>query len=316
MLILAIISVFSFPDISGTGIFLSDLDPGIPMPAVMFGAPFRWEPPESEGLFFRVGLEAGGRRSFHCRGNGVTAGRSFFSAGWFSSEKWAYRAESGELFRFTVSGVDHGSMDLALLETACDRLSLGFLADSGSTTPVALWETPAVTGAAGSGGAGMGFAIPVASWLRMGPAVTGQGPWVKSSLTIGLLDIQSGPGLDRMGNVRRMARATFRDRNWLLAAFYNGDSILCGGTAVLMDRLAVSATLPAPGFRAEVALGVLTLSASTLRWEEWSAGAGFSLPLGTLSVFGLYEDKWEAAVGLELGKGGDFRGQPGLRPRP
>jgi hypothetical protein len=316
LLILAIIAAFTFPDISRTGIFLSDLEPGIPRPAVMFGAPFRWNPPDSEDLFFRVGLEAGGRRSFHCRGNGVTAGRSFFSAGWFSRDGWAYRAESGELFRFTVTGVDHGSTDFALLETAGDRLSLGFLVDSGSTAPVALWESPAVTGAAGSRGAGMGFAIPVASWLRLGPAVTGQGPWVKSSLTLGLLDIQTGPGMDRTGNARRMARATFRDRNWLLAAFYNGDSLLFGGTAMLMDRLVVSATLPDAGLSAEVALGVLTLSASTLRGEEWSAGAGFSLPFGTLSVFGLYEGKWEAGAGLELGKGKDFRGQPGLQLRP
>jgi len=76
------------------------------------------------------------------------------------------------------------------------------------------------------------------------------------------------------------------------------------------------ATLPDAGLSAEVALGVLTLSASTLRGEEWSAGAGFSLPFGTLSVFGLYEGKWEAGAGLELGKGKDFRGQPGLQLRP
>ncbi|MFO7627195.1 MAG: hypothetical protein R6V62_08050 [Candidatus Fermentibacteraceae bacterium] len=312
MLILALLSAFTIPDISGTGMFLSDLEPGVPMPAVMFAAPFSWSPPVSEGLYFRAGFEAGGRESFHCRGNGATAGRSFFSAGWFSPDGWAYGTESRGLFRFTAAGVRYASTDLVLLETASDRLSLGFLSDSGGTAPVVLWETPAVTGAAGSRGAGMGFAVSVAPWLMLGPAVTGDGPWVKSSIRLGLLEIQSGPGTDRSGGVRGMARAEFRGRNWLLGVFYNGDSLVCGGTAVLMEKVVVSAAVPEPGFSAAVELGGLTLSTSTLRGEEWSAGAAFSLPVGTLSAWGLFVDKWEAGIGLELGKGEDFGGQPGL----
>lgn len=312
MLIIALIAVFTIPDISGTGVFLSDLKPGLPMPAVMFDAPFSWLPPVSDGLRFRVGFEAGWRESFHCRGSGVTAGRTFFSAGWFSPDGWAYGTESSGLFRFTAAGVDNATTDFVLLETAGDRLSLGFLSDSAGTAPAALWETRTVTVAAGSRGAGMGFATSVTPWLTLGPAATAHGPWVKSCIRLGPLELQSGPGVDRSGDVRGVARATIRNGNWLLAAFYNGDSLVCGGTAVLGERVLVSARLPDAGLSATVALGGLTLSGSTLKGEEWSAGAAFSLPVGTLSAFGLFGERWEAGIGLEVGKGDHSPGQHGL----
>lgn len=311
-MIIAVIAAFTIPDISGTSCFLSDLEPGVPVPLVMFSAPFYWNPPASDGLYFRAGLEAGGRESFHCRGSGVTAGRHFFSAGWFSPLGWAYRTESTGLFRITASGDDYGSCDFALIETADGRLGMGFLSDPAGAAPYALWETPVLTGAAGSGGAGVGFATEVAPWLLLGPAVTGDGPWVKSSITLGLLEIQSGPGIDRSGDVRGMARATIRDRNCLLGAFYNGDSLVLGGTALIGDKVAVSATFPEPGFSTTLAMGVLALSGSTREGEQWSAGAAVRLPMGTLSAWGLFEDGWEAGIGLELGKGDDFRLQPGL----
>ncbi len=315
MLILALITTLAIPDISGTAVFLADLEPGIPMPAVMFDAPFSWDPPVSGGLFFRAGMEAGIRESFHCRGNGVTAGRSFFSAGWFSPEGWAYRTGSGGLFRFTAAGENFASTGLILLESADGSLGMGFKRDSAGTSPVALWETPAVTAAAGSRGAGMGFAISLTPWLALGPAVTDEGPWVKSSISLGPLQVQSGPGTDRSGAVGGMARAALRGRNWLLAAFYNGDSLVCGGTAVPLENFFLGATFPGPGVSAGLTLGGLALSGSTLGGEEWSAGAALTLSFGTLSVFGLFGDEWEAGAGIELGKGGDFGGQPGLGTR-
>lgn len=313
MLIICLIAVFTIPDISGTRMLLSDLEPGVPMPAFLFSAPFPWSPPASDGLYFRAGFEAGARESFHCRSNGATAGRVFFSAGWFSPGGWAFETESRDLFRFTTAGVDYASTDFALLETADGRLGVGFLTDSGGTAaPLALWETPAVTGIAGARGAGVGFAVEVTPWLRLGPAATGDGPWVKSSLRLGRLMIQSGPGTDRSGDVRGMARASFSGHNWLLAAIYNGDSLVCGGTAVPLKNVFLSATGPEPGFSATVTFGGLTLSGSTLKGEDWSAGAAFGLPMGTLSAWGLFGDNWEAGVGLELGKGEDSRDQPGL----
>ncbi|GEM_PF-5958600 len=312
MLIFGLMAAFSIPDISGTGIFLSDLEPGMPMPVVMFSAPFRWSPPVSDGLYFRAGFEAGGRESFHCRGNGVTAGRTFFSGGWFSPGGWAFETESGDLFSFTASGVDYASTDFVLLEAAEGRLGVGFQTDSDGTAPVALWETPSVTGVAGTRGAGMGFAIRVTPWLMLGPAASGEGPWVKSSLSLGSFELQSGPGTDRSGDVRGMARASFQAYNCLLAAFHNGDSLVFGGTAVPLENVFLSATGPEPAFSATVVFGGLTLSGSTLRGEEWSAGAAFSLPMGTLSAWGLCEDEWKAGIGLELGKGEDSRDKSGL----
>lgn len=314
MLSLLLLASPAIPDISGTGIFLSDQGTGFPTPVIMHDAPFEWSAPLPDRFFVGAGIQAGGRESFHCRGSGTTAGRSFFSAGYFSPDGWAYLAESGGLFRLTASGTGYATTDLVLLETVDDRLSAAFLSDTGGTAPVALWETPAVTAAAGFGGAGMGFAVELAPWLMLGPAVTGDGPWLKSSVRLGPLEVLSGPRTDRSGGVRRMARVSLTEEKWLLAASYNGDSVLFGGTALLASALTVSAVSSGPGISAALDLGSFSLSASTRAGEEWSAGGAFRLSTLTLSVFGLHSDGWEAGVGLEVGKG-ELPGQrSGLRP--
>lgn len=300
------------PDISGTAMFLSDLEPGVPVPAVMFMAPFEWREPSTGGFLFRAGMEAGGRESFHCRGNGTAAGHRFFSAGWFSAEGWGYLVESAGLLRLSASGVDYASTDFLLAEAFSGRLSVGLLADSGGREPVALWETPTLTCAAGSQGAGMGFAFCLAPWLTAGPAVTGGDPWLKSAIILGPFEFRSTPGIDRSGRVRGTACAAVREDDWLVAGFYNGDSLVFGGRADLPAGLSFSAVMPEPGFGAALETGKFALSASTRGGEEWSAGAALSLSSATLSIFGLYGDGWKAGIGLELGKGGGSGGEPGL----
>ena len=297
--------LLSIPDRSGVWQFLSDLEPGFPVPAVMFEAPFEWAAPGVEGLFARAGFSAGTPRSFHCRSTGITAGRTFHSAGWFSGDGWAYLLESVDAFRIVLAS--DTTCESAMLYLADDRLSLGIRSDSSGNSPAVLWESPTLTGAAGAEGAGIGFATALAPGLMIGPAFTADGPWLKSSLEIGQLAIHTGPAFNRSGLVKGMAGIQYGGERWLLGVHYDGDSTSFGGTVEPLRELLIGVTGPEWGASLAIDIGNTGFSASAGEGGAWCAGSELSFGSGSISAWGLFEEEWKLGVGLEIGRGADRR---------
>lgn len=294
-----LLALLLITDPSGVGLFLSDLEPGFPVPKALLSAPFGSRAPEDSEPFFRAGFSAGATRSFHCRGNGVTGGMALFTSGWFTPDRWGYTLESSGLFRFAVS-VD-SSVENVFLETAGGRLGLGFMGDSSGRLPAALWETQRFTGVTGPRGFGVGFSLEVIPGLLLGPAMTADGPWLKSSFSFRGLRVRTGPALNRNGGVSGTAVAALEGRQCLLAVIHSRDSTRFGGTARLGPRVEFGVTGPDLGCSIGFGAGALSLSGSVREGGNWCAGSGVNLAWGALSAWVARGGEW--TLGLEMGRG-------------
>lgn len=298
ILLMALLGVL---DLSGARETLYGLDWGFPMPSAPVEAPGLWNSPEGSELFFRIGFSHRQSRVFHCGSSGVTAGARFFTAAWFSKERWAYLLESPGLFRFSVS--EDSSMESAVLRLGDGRLSLGMLRDSMKTAPFALWESRGLTAVTGLSGAGFGFAPALAENVFIGPAFIGADPWLKVSIDLGGFRFRSGPGIDGRGRVRRAVSADFRGPSWILAGTVHDDSTAFAAAGKLLPGLSFGLTGPEWGSVAEVHHRAFSLFGSTSRGRTWSTGVRVRLPWARASAWGTRADRWELGFGLELGRG-------------
>lgn len=294
-----LLALLSLPDPSGVGLFLADLEPGIPVPEAAFMAPSQYRGPAAPGLFFRAGFTAGNTGSFHCRGNGTTGERTFFTAGLFSRQLWGYTLESPGLPSLGV-WVD-SLRESAFLEAVEGRLGLGVMGDSSGLHPGVLWESTGITAAAGPRGSGVGFSVRLLPGLYMGPALAGGRPWLKSAFSFRGVNLRSGPALNRDGTVTGKAVALIRGGPGLLAVVHSADSTRFGGTFRLDSLLEFGVVWPGPGCVAGLRIGPLSLSGSAAKGGDWSCGTIFDLPWGAFSAWVRRGGGW--TLGLELGMG-------------